>query len=63
VKYRWVDAERPVRYCGPASSLRGAIGSVEVLPRPGCLGNVLVDFSGRLVVVPAGCLRTVRPKG
>jgi hypothetical protein len=73
VKYRWLDAEQPVRYHGPAPDLRGQIGAVVLLParverqedpelrrtyrRP--LGNILVDFSGRLVVVPFGCLRNV----
>ena len=57
MKYRWLDSSIPVICCGRKSTERGNVGQIVVLPKPGCLGNVLVDFAGRLVVCPAGTLR------
>ena len=57
MKYRWLDSSIPVICCGRKSTERGNAGQIVVLPKPGCLGNVLVDFAGRLVVCPAGTLR------
>jgi hypothetical protein len=57
MKYRWLDDERLVLCRGRSSTVDGHMGRIVVLPRPGCVGNVLVDFGGLLVVCPAGTLR------
>jgi hypothetical protein len=57
MKYRWLDTGKSVLCIGRNSTERGNIGRLIVIPRPGRLGNCLVDFSGRLVVCPAGTLR------
>ena len=51
MRYRWLDSERPVEH------KKLGRGRIVTLPIPGRIGNVLVDFSGALVVVPAGALR------
>ena len=61
MKYRWLDDDQNVvsvaQKGSKAAWLRGRSGMIRVLPKPGCVGNVLVDFEGLLVVVPAGTLR------
>jgi hypothetical protein len=59
-RYRWLDTTRPVICRGVRSRERGNVGRIVTLPIPGRIGNVLVDFGGRLVVCPAGTLRHER---
>jgi hypothetical protein len=60
VKYRWLDSEQPVRSVGKQSTVTGKVGRIVVLPKPGRIGNCLVDFAGTLAVVPAGTLRPLK---
>ena len=58
VRYRWLDTEKPV-VCRAreAHACRGLVERIVTLPVPGCVGNVLLDFGGRLVLLAAGTLR------
>jgi hypothetical protein len=64
MKYRWLDDDHTVVSVvakgSKAAWLRGQTGVIKVLPKPGCVGNCLVDFGGILVVCPAGTLRRER---
>ena len=58
MRYRWLDTEKPV-VCRAreAHACRGLVERIVTLPMSGCVGNVLVDFGGGPVVLPAGTLR------
>lgn len=58
MKYRWLVDSKPVLCVARNGAYRGNTGNIVILPKPGCIGNVLVDFGGQLVVCPAGTLRT-----
>ena len=65
-KYRWLEVGKKYKYqakLGKAlDSRRGQICKVLIVPRPGQVGNVKIQFDdGVIHVVPAGVLKPVNP--
>ena len=62
MRYRWLSDEGVVRYVGRDNpALRGKRGRCLTFPKPGMIGNVLVEWDdGTSDIVPAGCLRMAK---
>lgn len=59
IRYRWLRSDGVLVYVGRARpEWKGRRGRLLVAPRPGVIGNVLVEFvDGERVTAPAGCFR------
>ncbi len=69
MKYRWLNSWGSVCYVGKKwpspynAPFTRFVGKCLVFPRPGVIGNVLVELDGGYrIICPAGCLRMEAPE-